>query len=184
MTYFIAYSITSLGMSTKAILFKILDESRIEMISEPKEIDNVYNDVYFVFIDPIELRSRKSFVRTTLKPIWKDVAVLKSYLDFYFYVFKLLYYKEASSYLSNPITLKQLNNYVKEFMKDTINEYKNKYGILPKDYIISVQTASPLYLPKQISTIFAKMYLVQSIPKEEALKIIQDNEVLVLWEEI
>jgi len=70
MTYFIAYLLTPRGMSEFASLFKLKDDNTVEMIPIsifPKKMNNVYNDVYFVFVGSDDLVKRKSFVGMKFK---------------------------------------------------------------------------------------------------------------------
>jgi hypothetical protein len=191
MTYFIAYELTTNGMSEIATLFKLKNE-HVEMVHTERgaprliKLDNIYNDIYFVYVDSTDLRGRKNFVKMTFEHLWNETFVVRTFVDYYIYAFKLLYSKNFTHKLPRKITtIKELKEYVNQAIGDTFNEYEGKFGNninKNKHYIVAVNYERPLFFPKTyIPPININVYIVNPISKEEAIRVIQENEVLLLW---
>jgi hypothetical protein len=188
MTYFLAYFIGYRGLSETTFLFKLNNEGIVEMVDTSTlklNNNNIYGGIYFAFIDASSFRTRKWFIKTTIKPIFTNMQIGKSAVNYYFYAFRLLQRNSTTYHPNYKITTKGIRYYVKDFIKESLLKYRinNNMEKEAKDYIVCVYCSEIRFVPTTYATdVFVNIYIVESIPKEEAIKIIEDNESLILWE--
>jgi len=182
MTYFLVFNLIPYGLMKIVDLYKLINDDCIGRVSkEPKIINNnPYGNVYFASVDLEYLRKRKEFVRTTFKPIWtsyKNMPFWPITRDINIYSFKALYSKKFNDIIIKDGNFKKIKEIVKNCVDYTFKEYESKFGVIEsKHYIITFVT-----LPfTDVSNLL--VYIVEPINKKEAIKIIQENESLVLWE--
>jgi hypothetical protein len=171
--YILTYLISFSGITPNAILYEItgivkstdtyyLKAKRIKFISNVN--NNPYGNIYFAFISKHYSFTRKSFVETSLRPLW---IIAEGTIEDPMYVFKSLYHKQYYYRL-----LKRLKP--EEIVDITFKEYMQKPDfIFTRHYIITS------YAPDIVNA-----YLVKPLNEREALSIIADYQYLVLWESI
>jgi hypothetical protein len=150
----------SQGLENYATVF-LLQNDNVKPIKVIYLNYNPYGDIYFIRIKYEDFWS--SYVSTNLKPLWSEILEYEDLISIF--GVKLLYRGIGYSIIYND---RDLFEYVtKKYLQ------KTKSTIIPEYYFVT----NDKYKYKSI-------YLVNPINKEEAIKIITDNEHIVLWEAI
>jgi hypothetical protein len=171
--YILTYLISFSGITPNAILYEIMNvvkhpdtyylkAKRIKFIRDAS--NNPYGNIYFAFISKQYSFTRKSFVETSLKPLW---IIAEGTIEDPMYAFKVLYHKQYYYSLLRKLL-------PQEIVDITFKEYMQKPNfIFTRHYIITS------YAPDIVN-----VYLVKPLNEREAISIIADYQYLVLWESI
>jgi hypothetical protein len=160
MTYFISFYFDYEGLSNLAFLCK-LNNNYPTFLKDIRLNNNPYEDIFFIAID--EKHYYYNFIATNMEPMFK--VVLPNFQEFWIFCVKFLHKESGYSSIHNANII--FNHAVRNYLRQI------KKNVDVQHYIIT-KLFSLFSLPKTI-------YLVEQIDYDSALKIIKENEALVLW---
>jgi hypothetical protein len=157
MTHLLVYNLRPSGLIGVASLYQYND-GKFKFIKYYYEIENIYGDVYFLQVNADFLSNdiidKELLVKTNVNPLWIHEEINGDI--YYIYAVKLLIDEE----LWFPV-----NTAEEPIFKYISNRYGNNiHYFLTQSYK------------------HRRIYLVEPINKEEALRIMNEYEPIILWE--